>query len=201
MVAEALRERVARFLADHSSGVLSAVPAPGASRQLHAGALGEDGPGDGEWHGEGSWALPVRYWSRGDGRMEVDCLVPRWADAAYYLQRSPRALLVVADGEDTVAGGRTTGLRWLQCAGTVSTVDDPVWAELLPPGPLGPVQSAKGKVQSEWGCGFDVGSRLGPPARQRYRPDDLYLVLRLVPDRVDLVNEVLGWGYRENLDL
>ena len=69
----ALRERVARHLAERSHGVLS----------------GADG--------EGAWALPVRYRAATPDGLALTCLVPRWTDAAYHAPRSKSALLVVAD--------------------------------------------------------------------------------------------------------
>jgi hypothetical protein len=62
------------------------------------------------------------------------------------------------------------GLRWLQIRGTVRPVATPDWARLLP----------------RW-----VSST---------QPDGLYLVVRLTPRRIDLVDEELGWGVQETLE-
>ena len=81
----------------------------------HVCVLGTNGPG-------GVWAIPVRCRSH---ELEVDCLVPRWADAAYYQEQDSRLLLIFHAVE---AGS----LRWLQYQGTAQALADPDWAELLP---------------------------------------------------------------------
>jgi hypothetical protein len=62
------------------------------------------------------------------------------------------------------------GLRWLQIQGTVQPVEAPDWARLLP--------------------------RWVPTAR----PDALYLVVRVTPSRIDLIDEDVGWGLQETLE-
>jgi hypothetical protein len=62
------------------------------------------------------------------------------------------------------------GLRWLQIQGTVQPVEAPDWARLLP--------------------------RWVPTAQ----PDALYLVVRVTPSRIDLIDEELGWGLQETLE-
>jgi hypothetical protein len=62
------------------------------------------------------------------------------------------------------------GLRWLQIMGTAGPVEAPDWDRLLP----------------RWA-----------PAMQ---PDALYLVVRITPSRIDLVDEDLGWGVQETLE-
>lgn len=42
---------------------------------------------------------------------------------------------------------------------------------------------------------------LQPPAISRVDPDDLYLLLRIKPKRLELIDEARGWGYRETADL
>ena len=93
-----LRERMAAFLALHQVCILSVATDDGVE------------------------ALPVRYCSRG---LEVDCLVPRWADAAYWLEVAPVVSLIIE-------GCHAAGLRWLACLGAVRPVDAPDWAALLP---------------------------------------------------------------------
>lgn len=61
-------------------------------------------------------------------------------------------------------------LRWLQLQGTACFVEAPVWDGLL------------------------------PLATYAARPDDLYQVLRVTPQRLELVDESQGWGARETLD-
>jgi hypothetical protein len=62
------------------------------------------------------------------------------------------------------------GLCWLQIQGMVQPVEAPEWSRLLP----------------------------------RYasimQPDALYLVVRVTPSRMDLVNEDLGWGVQDTLE-
>ncbi|OGO40655.1 MAG: hypothetical protein A2Z04_04985 [Chloroflexi bacterium RBG_16_57_9] len=109
---------------------------------------------------EGAWAMPVRYRSRG---LEVECLVPRWADVAYYLEQDPRVLLVIqACGNDS--------LRWLQYRGRARPVSAPNWVEWSP-------------------------GRVSPALA-----DDLYLVVHVTPERIDLFDESRGWGARETLE-
>lgn len=73
--------------------------------------------------------MPVRYrpasgLSSGR-RLELDCLVPRWADVAHDLSRNARVLLIV----QAPSGA---GLRWAQIRGTATPVEAPNWARLLP---------------------------------------------------------------------
>ena len=62
------------------------------------------------------------------------------------------------------------GLRWLQIQGTARPVEAPDWSTLLPRW-VSPVQ-----------------------------PDALYLVGRVTPGRIDLIDEALGWGVQETLE-
>jgi len=118
---------------------------------------------------EGARAMPVYYRSSG---LEVDCLLPRWADVAYYLERDPRVALVIWDASACGGQGRTTpGSRWLRCLGTARPVAQPDWNALLPKDAHIPT------------------------------PDELYLVVRVTPSRIDLMDETRGWGARETLDL
>ena len=132
-----LRERMTAYLAQHRVCVLST-----------AGA-------------EDAWATPVRYRNHG---LEVDCLLPRWADVAYHLEQDGRVALVV---QDTGA----QGLRWLRCLGAARPVEQPDWG-LLP-----------------------------AETPTTIPPDDLYLVIRVTPERIDLLDESRGWGARETLEL
>jgi len=113
-------------------------------------------------------AMPVRYRlaleaSVGQG-LEVECLVPRWADMAYHLEQDPKVLLVIQ-------GCQVGGLRWLKFQGTARPVAAPNWDELLP----------------TWTSSVP--------------PGDLYLVVRVTPQRIDLFDESQGWGVRETLEL
>jgi hypothetical protein len=132
MTLERLRDEIEAYLAQHQVGVLST-----------SGLAG-------------TWAMPARYRSRG---LEVDCLLPRWADVAYHLEQDPNVLLIVRDTQ-------ADALRWLECRGTARLVASPDWAWLLPEG------AVKG-----------------------------YVVIRITPRRMDLVDEGRGWGARETLDL
>ncbi len=140
-----LRERMAACLAQHQVGVLSTAGSGGA------------------------WVMPVRYrplaGTCGSHGLEVDCLLPRWADVAYHLEQDPRVMLVV---QDTSA----PALRWLQVRGTARPVEKPDWAGLLP-----------------------------EETHATVPPDSLYLVVRVTPERIDLLDESRGWGVRETLDL
>jgi hypothetical protein len=63
-----------------------------------------------------------------------------------------------------------TGLRWLQIQGTARPLEAPDWAGLLP----------------RWVSAIE--------------PDTNYLVFRVTPRRIDLVDEDLGWGVQETLE-
>lgn len=95
---DVLRERMSAYLAEQQVAVVST-----------AGSAG-------------SWATPVRY--RADG-LEVDLLIPRWTDAAFYLEQDPRVLLVIM-----LSG--SASLRWLECRGCAQLVAEPEWPRLLP---------------------------------------------------------------------
>lgn len=74
------------------------------------------------------WAIPVRYRTK---NLELDCLVPRWADAAYYVEQSPDVLLVILSA---LPSGIDDRLCWLQYRGTAQPVATPDWSGLLPKG-------------------------------------------------------------------
>ena len=67
---------------------------------------------------EGTWAMPVRYRAE---NLELDCLVPRWADIAYNVELHPEVLIVVLSAllssEDS--------LCWLQYKGNARPVANP----------------------------------------------------------------------------
>jgi len=62
------------------------------------------------------------------------------------------------------------GLRWLQVRGAARPVEAPDWGRLLP----------------RWVSTLD--------------PDALYLVVRVTPSRIDLIDEDLGWGVQATLE-
>lgn len=62
------------------------------------------------------------------------------------------------------------GLRWLQIQGNAQAVEAPDWDRLLP----------------RW--------------VKNVQPDALYYVVGVVPRRIDLINEDLGWGILETLE-
>jgi hypothetical protein len=112
--------------------------------------------------------MPVRYRNVG---LEVDCLLPRWADVAYYIEQDPHVLLVILDSPPTGGGEPGGGLRWLQYRGTAQPISSPDWDRLLPEG------------------------------TPRVRPEERYVAIRITPERIDLIDESYGWGARETLDL
>ncbi len=69
-----------------------------------------------------------------------------------------------------VQAGAGVGLRWLQIQGEVQPVPEPHWNRLLP----------------RW--------------ISTLQPDRLYLVIRLTPERIDLIDEEVGWGVLETLE-
>jgi hypothetical protein len=109
-----------------------------------------------------AWAMPVHYDSLG---LEIDCLLPRWADMVYHLQQEPAAMVVIRDTS-------SPALRWLQCQGTARAVEQPDWERLMPGGAQGTASL-----------------------------DDLYLVVRVKPVRIDLIDESQSWGVFETLNL
>lgn len=137
------RKRIASFLAHQRTGVISTTAAPGV------------------------WAMPVWYRllpeTAGSRSLEVECLVPRWADVAHHLTQEPRVVLIVQSSSGA-------GLRWLQIQGTAQPVEAPDWAGLLP----------------RW--------------VSTVQPDALYLVVRVTPTRIDLIDEDLGWGVQETVE-
>lgn len=80
---------------------------------------------------QGTWAMPVRYHPRsrsvgsGASTLEVECLIPRWADIAHYLAKTSDVLLIVQASSGA-------GLRWLQIKGRAKPVEAPDWIHLLP---------------------------------------------------------------------
>jgi hypothetical protein len=143
------RQRIAAFLAHQRTGVLCCASGTNAIA------------------GQGMWALPVWYRPESgssDGRsLEVDCLLPRWADIAHYLTQAARVILIVQASSGA-------GLRWAQMRGMARPVEAPDWAGLLP----------------RWVSIVE--------------PDTVYLVVRLTPNRIDLIDEDLGWGMHETLE-
>ena len=113
---------------------------------------------------EGTWAMPVRYRAE---NLELDCLVPRWADIAYHVELHPGVLIVIL----SVFLSPKDPLLWLQYKGNARPVTSPDWSGLLP-------QSASEALAK-----------------------DMYLVLRIVPERIDLLDESRGWGARETLEI
>ena len=141
-----LRDQMATYLTQHRVGVLVTV-----------------GP-------EGAWAMPVRYRSQ---KLEVDCLVPRWAEVAHHLEQDPAAA-GPGTGRNVmlvIQGCHVAGLRWLRMQGAAHLVAAPEWDELLP-----------------WWV-------------SNLPPGDLYLVVRVTPQRIDLFDESQGWGLRKTLEL
>jgi hypothetical protein len=69
-----------------------------------------------------------------------------------------------------VQASSAAGLRWLQIQGQARPVSAPNWSRLLP----------------RW--------------ITTLQPDALYLVVRLTPERIDLVDEDLGWGVQQTLE-
>jgi hypothetical protein len=69
-------------------------------------------------------AVPVHFRNFG---LELHCLVPRWADAAYYLEQNPEVLLIIQSQAAPELG-------WLQYRGDAIIIPNPDWSELLPSG-------------------------------------------------------------------
>ncbi|UCC52863.1 MAG: hypothetical protein JSV68_02635, partial [Anaerolineaceae bacterium] len=115
----------------------------------------------------GVCAMPVwiclHCGASGSQTLEVDCLVPRWADVAHHLATERRGLLIVQ-------APPTANLRWLQIQGTVRPLKIP-----------------------DWSCFLHRMISIS-------HPESLYLVVRMTPRRIDLVDEERGWGVQETLE-
>lgn len=55
----------------------------------------------------------------------MDCLIPCWADVAYFAERDPHVLLLIQDDE-------APATCWLQVEGAASPAPDPDWGQWLP---------------------------------------------------------------------
>lgn len=142
---EELRHRIAAYLTSHQICVLNIADIRSTGDDL---------------------AMPVRYRlsTAADGHeLELECLIPRWADIAYYLEQEHAVLIIVL-------ACYTAGLRWLQYRGTARPVVAPNWSVWLP----------------RW--------------MSTAPPDELYLVIRITPERITLFDEERGWGAREALE-
>lgn len=110
-----------------------------------------------------AWYCPLAA-AVGGQVLDVECLVPRWADVLYHLEQDSEVLLIIHDAQ-------AAALRWLQYRGSARTISSPDWDRLLPEG------------------------------TSRARPEERYVVVRISPERIDLIDEGRGWGARETLDL
>ena len=73
-------------------------------------------------HGaQGACSLPAAYSPHG---LQIDCLLPRWAEVTFALERDPRATVVIPPA-------RADGDIWLQLRGMAHPVGEPDWATLL----------------------------------------------------------------------
>ncbi len=144
-----LRDRIAAYLANHRVCIIST-----------SGTLG-------------AWAMPALYRPTASA-LEVECLLPRWADVTFHLEQNPRVLLIIGISPP-VSPNRgkqgECGLRWLQYLGAAQPVAAPEWARWLPEG------------------------------FSNARPQERYVVVRIKPERIDLIDETRGWGARETLDV
>lgn len=111
-------------------------------------------------------ALIAKYFpaaATSDKTLQVDCLIPRWADITYHLEQNPGLILIIPDLPDTP-------MRWLQYRGSAR--------------PLRPHEGIDPAVSD---------ALKGSVAEQ-------YQVFRVIPWRVDLIDEDRGWGVVETLD-
>lgn len=87
-----LRDQLTAFLSQHQTGVLSALTASPV----------------------GAWAVPVLYRASG---LQVECLVPRWSEVAFYLEENSRVVLTVA------GDGPGQPRRWLTYQGSARPLE------------------------------------------------------------------------------
>lgn len=101
---EQLRDRIAAFLAAHWVCIISTQGTTGTSAVL----------------------ARYHFASRtvGTDALQVDCLLPRWADVTYHLEQDPGLLLIIPDPQ-------RDGLRWVQMRGSAQPVLATDWAERL----------------------------------------------------------------------
>lgn len=104
---DALRDRIAAYLAAHRVCVVSTQGPANMSAVLVRYHLAQD--------------------TAGTRALEVDCLLPRWTDATYHLELNPYVLLIIPDIQ-------ANGLRWLQVRGTARPIPAADWAERLSEG-------------------------------------------------------------------
>lgn len=95
-----LRDRIKTFLDQHPLGILTTSGTSGA------------------------WAAPA-WQFRQD--LVLICLLPRWADALYYIEQDPQVLFVILDTP-------SDKLRWLHYRGAARRIEAPDWKRLLPEG-------------------------------------------------------------------
>jgi len=152
---------------------------------------------------KGAWAMPVRYRNCG---LEVDCLLPRWTDVAYYVEQDPRVMLVVLDTPRSGVGfspeGPDVNVR-AERAKPYGLKPSPAGALLSQPDDLSSgaslrwlqIQGAARPVAApDW-------NGLLPQGTSNALPDELCRVVRVTPQRIDLFDESQGWGARETLQL
>ena len=60
---------------------------------------------------DGVWTQPVSYSSH---ELTLHCQLPRWADAAFYLEQPARVVVIIPAANDAE--------QWLQCLGTARIV-------------------------------------------------------------------------------
>jgi hypothetical protein len=137
MIIHELRERIIEHLASQTICVLST-------------------KGD-----HGSWSMPVRY---RHSDLDIECLIPRWADVVFHLEQNGQVILVIQSGLSSPG-------CWIQY--------------------LGQARRMRQGTEPTLFDGFIKSSRAL----------HLYEIFRVIPDRIDLVDESRGWGMRENLDL
>ncbi len=87
-----LRDRMTGYLATHTVGVLSAGRRNGVEASV------------------------VRYHNHG---LQVECLVPRWAGAAYYLQKQSRMVLIIPTENESTC--------WMQYVGVAGVAAEGSW--------------------------------------------------------------------------
>jgi hypothetical protein len=101
-VLDELRDRIAAYLATHRVCIVSTQGTAGSSAVLARYHLVQD--------------------AAGRQALQVDCLVPRWADVTYHLEQNPGLLVIVPDLQGD-------GLRWLQIRGAARLILACDWAE------------------------------------------------------------------------
>lgn len=123
--------------------------------------------------GQGTmWLLPVHYRSFG---LELYCAVPGWSDAAYILQETTTVQLIVPFSGQNMATERVE---------RAARVESGAWLWYL--------GEARQIISLDCPTSVAVAQAVKPGS---------HIFVRILPRRIDLIDERRGWGARETLEI